>query len=144
MNFLAFPPAPRALVVFGAGYGWEPLAHAQWLHRCRLHYWGDIDTHGFAILARLRGYFPHARSMLMDRDTLLAHRTHWSKELEPTRDELPDLSPEETALYDDLRFDRFQPGLRLEQERVRFDWLKVQLHPRLRQDSSTTESARLA
>lgn len=25
-NFLAFPPAAGAIVVFGAGYGWEPLA----------------------------------------------------------------------------------------------------------------------
>ena len=38
-----------------------------------LVYWGDLDTHGFAILNRLRECFPHARSMLMDRATLLAH-----------------------------------------------------------------------
>ena len=54
-NFLAFPPAADAMVVFGAGYGWEALARASWLHRCQLHYWGDIDTHGFAILDQLRG-----------------------------------------------------------------------------------------
>jgi hypothetical protein len=39
-NFLAFPQVQRAIVVFGAGYGWEVLARAAWLHRCRLHYWG--------------------------------------------------------------------------------------------------------
>lgn len=49
-NFLAFPEVAQAIVIFGAGYGWEALARASWLHRCRLHYWGDIDTHGFAIL----------------------------------------------------------------------------------------------
>jgi hypothetical protein len=79
-NFLAFPQVPRAIVVFGAGYGWEALAHAAWLHRCRVHYWGDIDTHGFAILDQLRGYFPHAASFLMDRETLLAHRSHYGEE----------------------------------------------------------------
>ena len=45
-NFLAFPQMAHAIVVFGAGYGWEALARAAWLNRCRLHYWGDIDTHG--------------------------------------------------------------------------------------------------
>jgi hypothetical protein len=74
VNFLAFPPLARAIVLFGAGYGWEALAGAAWLQRCWLHYWGDIDTHGFAILDQLRGHFPHAASLLMDRETLLAHR----------------------------------------------------------------------
>lgn len=122
-NFLAFPPAADAIVVFGAGYGWEPLARAEWLHRCQLHYWGDIDTHGFAILDQLRGYFPGVASFLMDRATLLAHRLHWGEEPEPARHDLARLTPEETAVYDDLRFDRHQHRLRLEQERVGFGWL---------------------
>lgn len=122
-NFLAFPPAADAVAVFGAGYGWEALARASWLHRCQLHYWGDIDTHGFAILDQLRGYFPGAASFLMDRETLLAHRLHWGEEPEPARHDLPRLTPEEAAVYDDLRFDRYQPRLRLEQERVGFGWL---------------------
>jgi hypothetical protein len=121
-NFLAFPSAADAIVVFGAGYGWEPLARAEWLHRCQLHYWGDIDTHGFAILDQLRGYFPGAASFLMDRATLLAHRLHWGEEPDPTRHDLARLTPEETAVYDDLRFDHHQPRLRLEQERVGFGW----------------------
>ena len=126
-NFLAFPQAARAIVVFGAGYGWEALARAARLHRCRLHYWGDIDTHGFAILDQLRGYFPHAASFLMDRDTLLAHRSHWGEEPEPARHDLPRLTTEETAVYDDLRFDRIQLRLRLEQERVAFGWVNERL-----------------
>jgi hypothetical protein len=126
-NFLAFPEVARAIVVFGAGYGWEALARAAWLHRCQLHYWGDIDTHGFAILDQLRGYFPGAASFLMDRDTLLAHRSHWGEEPEPARHDLPRLTTEETAVYDDLRFDRLQPGLRLEQERLGFGWVNERL-----------------
>ncbi len=126
-NFLAFPPAAAAIVVFGAGYGWEALARAGWLHRCRLHYWGDIDTHGFAILDQLRGYFPHAASFLMDRQTLLAHRLHWGQEPDPARHDLSRLTPAEAAVHDDLRFDRHQPRLRLEQERVGFGWVNARL-----------------
>ncbi|MCX9158561.1 DUF3322 domain-containing protein [Niveibacterium sp. 24ML] len=126
-NFLAFPQAPRAIVIFGAGYGWDALARATWLHRCRLHYWGDIDTHGFAILDQLRGYFPQVASFLMDRETLLAHRPHWGEESTPIQHPLPCLTAHETQVYDELRFDRVQPRLRLEQERVGFAWLNEQL-----------------
>jgi hypothetical protein len=126
-NFLAFPPAADAIAVFGAGYGWEALARASWLHRCQLHYWGDIDTHGFAILDQLRGYFPGAASFLMDRETLLAHRQHWAEEPDPARHDLSRLTTEEAAVYDDLRFDRHQPRLRLEQERVGFGRVKERL-----------------
>jgi hypothetical protein len=122
-NFLAFPQVAHAIVVFGAGYGWEALARATWLHRCQLHYWGDIDTHGFAILDQLRGHFPRAASFLMDRETLLAHRLHWGEELEPVRHDLSRLTTGEAEVYDDLRFDRLQPRLRLEQERVGYGWV---------------------
>jgi hypothetical protein len=126
-NFLALPPLPRAIAIFGAGYGWEALARAAWLQRCALHYWGDIDTHGFAILDRLRAHFPHAASLLMDRDTLLAHRALWGEEPQPVRHDLPRLTAQESAVYDELRFDRLQPGLRLEQERLGFGWVSERL-----------------
>ncbi|MDM0046940.1 DUF3322 domain-containing protein [Variovorax dokdonensis] len=122
-NFLAFPTMAGAIVAFGAGYGWEALARAAWLHRCQLHYWGDIDTHGFAILDQLRGHFPHTASFLMDRNTLLAHRLHWGEEPQPARHELPRLTIEEAAVYDELRFDRHRSRLRLEQERIGFGWV---------------------
>lgn len=122
-NFLAFPPVTGAIVIFGAGYGWDALARTDWLHRCQLFYWGDLDTHGFAILDQLRAHFPSAASFLMDRQTLLAHRMHWGEEADPARHDLPRLTPDEAAVYDDLRFDRHQPRLRLEQERVGFGWL---------------------
>ena len=83
---------------------------------------------GFAILDQLRGHFPHAASFLMDRETLLAHRLHWGEEPEPMRQDLSRLTTDEAAVYDDLRVDRFQPTLRLEQERVGFGWLSRQLH----------------
>lgn len=41
----------------------------------------------------------------------------------PGRHESSCLTPEQASVYVDLRFDRHQPRLRLEQERVGFGWL---------------------
>ena len=73
-------------------------------------YWGDLDTHGFAILNRLRQRFPRARSILMDRDTLLAHQSQWVTEPTPTRAALDRLTPAEQELYADLVDGTFGPG----------------------------------
>lgn len=72
-NGLAFPETSASLVIFGLGYGLERLREIPWLHDSALWYWGDIDTHGFGILNRLRASLPHARSLLMDRPTLMGH-----------------------------------------------------------------------
>lgn len=120
INFLAFPAVPKALVIFGAGYGLSTLASAPWLHDCRIHYWGDIDTHGFAILDELRSHFPHVESLLMDRQTFLAHSLLWGNEPLPQQRDLEHLTPDEQALYDDLRDQRLGKNLRLEQERIAF------------------------
>jgi len=121
INFLAFPPAAGSLVVFGAGYGFEAIARAAWLQQCGLHYWGDIDTHGFAILDQLRARFPHAQSFLMDHDTLLEHQAQWTLEPQPMQRDLPRLNEAEQRVYDDLRWRRLRDEpLRLEQERINF------------------------
>jgi hypothetical protein len=122
VNYLAFPDLDDSLVIFGSGYGFEALAHARWLRNCALHYWGDIDTHGFAILDQLRAQHPRATSFLMDRQTLLAHRPLWTGEPQPTLRDLTRLTPAERALYDDLRWLRLSDKpLRLEQERIGYD-----------------------
>jgi hypothetical protein len=127
INFLAFPRVADGLVIFGAGYGFEMLDAARWLQERTLHYWGDIDTHGFAILDQLRARFAHVRSLLMDRETLLAHHAHWIEEPQPTRRDLPRLSPVEAALYDELRHDTLGRAVRLEQEKIGFDWIEAAL-----------------
>ena len=124
INFLAFPQVPDSLLIFGAGYGFDVLTQAVWLTRCQLYYWGDIDTHGFAILDQLRGYFPPVRSLLMDRATLLAFEAQWGVEDKQTLRDLPRLNAEECALYNELRDNRLSQNLRLEQERIGFDWVK--------------------
>jgi hypothetical protein len=126
VNFLTLPACPDALAIFGGGYAVERLGRIAWLAESALHYWGDIDTHGFAILNRLRGAWPHVRSLLMDRATLLQHRELWSQEPPERRSmqDLDGLDEAERALYDDLRQDRLGQGVRLEQERI--DYARVQ------------------
>jgi hypothetical protein len=127
VNFLAFPPLAGSMVIFGAGYGFEVLAGAQWLQQRSIYYWGDIDTHGFAILDQLRAQLPHAHSLLMDRTTLLAHASQWGEEPQPLLRDLPRLTVEEGALFDELRDNRLRARLRLEQERIGFGWLQQAL-----------------
>jgi hypothetical protein len=123
VNGLAFPEVPGSVVVFGLGYGLERLAALRWLRERQVVYWGDLDTHGFAILSSLRSVCPDAASLLMDRETLLAHRALWVREPKPHRGELPGLTEAERSLYEDLRDDRLGEGVRLEQERIGYGWL---------------------
>lgn len=127
INFLSFPNVTDGLMLFGGGYGFEHLAQADWLRQKEIFYWGDIDTHGFAILDQLRSTFPFANSLMMDRATLLEHRLLWGNEDRMASRQLVRLNAEESALYDDLRFDCIAPSLRLEQERIGFAWIKAEL-----------------
>lgn len=120
VTYLAFPLAADAIALFGDGYAVNVLANLDWLGGLSLTYWGDVDTHGFAILNRLRSRFPQARSLLMDRGTLLAHQSQWVQEATPTKAALALLDPEEQGLYHDLVNGTLGPAVRLEQERVSF------------------------
>lgn len=127
VNFLAFPDVPNSLVIFGAGYGFEPIADASWLAERRVIYWGDIDTHGFAILDQLRASWPHAESFLMDRETLLAFAAQWGTEAQPTLRALSRLNAKERSLFDDLRNNAIANHLRLEQEHIGFRYVEAAL-----------------
>ena len=127
INFLAFPAVERSLLIFGAGYGFSALSDAHWLHACQIHYWGDIDTHGFAILDELRNHFPHVESLLMDRPTLLSSQELWGEETTPINRDLPRLTQDEQSLYNDLRDQQLGKNLRLEQERIAFHFLESAL-----------------
>jgi hypothetical protein len=120
ITYLAFPLPAQAIAIFGGGYAVDVLEPLGWLASLDLVYWGDIDTHGFAILNRLRHRFGHVRSMLMDRATLLAHRGQWVTEPRPTAVRLDLLDAEEAELYQDLTTGALGPSVRLEQERIAF------------------------
>lgn len=124
INGLAFPDVPGAMVIFGLGYGLDRLTELPWLREKELFYWGDIDTHGFAILAKFRTSFPRAVSILMDRETLMAHRALWVREREPHNGDLAALTDSEKSLFEDLRGDRLGERVRLEQERIAFGWVQ--------------------
>jgi hypothetical protein len=127
VNGLAFPALEKSMVVFGLGYGLERLAKSAWLADKTIYYWGDIDTHGFAMLDRIRRYFPQTLSLLMDLGTLMDHRALWGTEQSPLTRDLTHLNPAETALYAGLRQNLWAPALRLEQERISYTCLKAAL-----------------
>lgn len=120
VSYLALPLLEDTALVFGSGYTVARLGRLSWLADCAVDYWGDIDSHGFAILSRLRARLPHVRSVLMDRATLFAHRDRWVTEPSPTRARLESLTVAECDLYRDLVEDTFGAAVRLEQERI--DW----------------------
>jgi hypothetical protein len=128
VNGLAFPDVEQSIVVFGMGKSLNLLRSAVWLQNREIYYWGDIDTHGFAMLDQLRAILPTARSLLMDRKTLLAHRPLWVCEDTPFRGGLPCLQADERELFDALVNNRFGEKVRLEQERVSFGWVQRAIH----------------
>jgi hypothetical protein len=130
INGLAFPDVAAGMVIFGGGYAIDRLAQADWLRQRDLIYWGDIDTHGFAILDRLRASLPHARSMLMDVATLHAHRPLWGAEDADKRytGQLSRLDADEHALFQALRDDVFGERIRMEQERLGYTWVSDTTH----------------
>ncbi len=114
-TFLSFPLIEGGLAVWGGGFAVSLLAGADWLHnkQLELFYWGDIDVHGFQILARLRAHYPAARSLLMDAATFAAHHQgEQGNQFQPAG--LPQLTTAEQPLYHLL----LRTNARLEQEKL--------------------------
>ncbi|MDQ2783314.1 MAG: DUF2220 family protein [Actinomycetota bacterium] len=131
VTFLALPVIPNVLAVFGAGFDVLRLGRVHWIADRAVTYWGDIDTHGFVILDRLRGMLPHVDSVLMDMATLMSHQTQWVREPTPSREILSRLTPVEAEVYAALATDALGPAVRLEQERVNFTVAEAALRARL-------------
>jgi hypothetical protein len=127
ITFLSVPVPADGLVLWGKGFEVNRPGSLPWLRTAEVHYWGDLDTHGFAILNQLRAWLPQTRAFLMDRDTLLGHRDRWVRENSPTAADLNRLTTEEAALYTDLVTDRFGDHVRLEQERIDWTWAEQHL-----------------
>ncbi len=114
-------------MLWGQGFDVRRAAALPWLRQVDVHYWGDLDTHGFAILQQLRAWLPQTQSFLMDRQTLLQHRDRWVREPSPTTARLDRLTAEESALYAELVSDRWGDAVRLEQERIDWSWVEARL-----------------
>ncbi|WP_346777505.1 Wadjet anti-phage system protein JetD domain-containing protein [Rhodococcus sp. HNM0563] len=110
----ALPHLPSAVAVHGGGYSVHELATVPWLAASDVVYWGDLDTHGFAILDRFRQHLPHVRSLLMDVDTATQWRDLTVPEPTPAGHVPEHLTTTERAAFEFVRDGR----LRLEQERI--------------------------
>lgn len=129
ITMLSFPKVKNAIVIFGGGFGVQSLKDAQWLKEKNIFYWGDIDTHGFAILSQARGYFKNIKSILMDEDVIKLFSNLAVKENESKRflSELKYLTKEEQDVFVKLKNGEFGENFRLEQERVPFKYLQQKL-----------------
>lgn len=125
---LAMADLPGSLCFMARGYAVEAFAEIPWLRARPCHYWGDLDTHGFAILNRLRHHLDDVRSLLMDSDTLLRHRTLWHHEDKQATGPLDRLTDREQAVFEGLLLNRWGDRLRLEQERIdwQYAWTQVE------------------
>jgi hypothetical protein len=126
-TYLTVPIPDKGVVLWGKGFEVDRAGSLPWLRDAVVHYWGDLDSHGFAILDKLRGWLPQTRSFLMDRKTLLAHRERWVREKSPTSARLARLDQAEADLFADLVADRLGEGVRLEQERLDWTWVRDRL-----------------
>jgi hypothetical protein len=125
---LALQDLPGAVAIMGLGYAVGQLATFPWLAQAHCMYWGDIDTHGYAILHRARQALPHLVSVLMDEATLLNGASLWVQETAAAPAvTLHALTVDEHAVYDGLRHHRWGQAVRLEQERIAWDvaWAAV-------------------
>ncbi len=61
----------------------------------------------------------------MDRPTLIAHEVLWGSEQSQVTNDLPNLTPTESALFDDLRDNRICKKLRLEQELIDYSLVET-------------------
>ncbi len=115
---LCFEDREGAVVFMGLGYGVSARARLPWVQNSKCIYWGDLDTHGFAILNAARAVLPNATSVLMDESTLLRNKGLWVEEKDQCRQELPFLTASEQGVYSGLRQQRWGVNVRLEHERI--------------------------
>ncbi len=127
ISYLSIDVPEDGVVIWGKGFEVDRVGRLRWLTGADVVYWGDIDTHGFAILDRLRAWLPRARSALMDRETLLAHRDRWVTEDRSAKSVLTRLTPDEQDLYSELVGDVLGERVRLEQERIDWNWVEQRL-----------------
>lgn len=126
---LAFDDISGAIVIMRLGYAVDILGELPWLKQAQCIYWGDIDTHGFAILNRARAYIPSLETILMDEPTLMRHRDLWVEEKDQhSLTELPLLTDTEQKLYQSIKGNVWDQKVRLEQERIDWDlaWGAIQ------------------
>lgn len=127
ISYLSAKVPEHGVVIWGKGFEVDSVGRLPWLAGADVVYWGDIDTHGFAILDRLRAWLPGARSVLMDRETLMVHRDRWVTENRSATSVLTRLTSDEHSLYRELVEAALGDRVRLEQERIDWGWAEKRL-----------------
>ena len=126
------PHLPGVVAVHGQGLAAPELAIVPWIHRSRILYWGDLDSHGIRILGMVRQVLPQVESILMDRGTLERFAALANREPAPYRGTVGHLTPDENDVLGLLRGN----DLRLEQERIPWDYAVERLEVALRSDTA--------
>jgi hypothetical protein len=128
---LGMPDLEGVVAIVRLGYRLDVLGALPWVEEAEdIVYWGDIDTHGFSMLAIARGRLPKLRSILMDVATVESHR-----DLVVHDDDGQGLvgsgalTASEQACYVALREGRWGAGARLEQERIGWQYVLGILEP---------------
>lgn len=117
MNFLTLPLLPSTAAVWsGGGFNISYLKNIEWLMNKKIFYWGDIDEHGFQILHQLRNYYPHTKSIMMDRQTFDKYNIYAVNGARSKSENLYLLTKEENELYQYLK--SLNGKNRLEQEKL--------------------------
>ena len=134
VNTLSLSELTGTLAIHGAGFAVTELRDVSWLADVPVLYWGDLDSNGFAILNALRSFAPHAESVMMDRKTLLRYFDLCVDEPSPATGTFPNLTGDEASTLEALAHGDPMRGianLRLEQERIEWDWAKEQVEKAL-------------
>lgn len=116
-NFLTLPALANTLAIQGQGYAVGRLRRVPFLQAMRIIYWGDLDAHGFEILAVLRRVLPQVESVMMDATTWAQFPSYRVPGVS-TRSQsdlyIPHLRDGEAEMFQLLA----STNLRLEQERI--------------------------
>lgn len=124
VNLFTLPPIAGAIALGGLGNAVTDLRYLTWLADKELWYWGDIDVEGFEILSRLRAIFPHATSIMMDEETILAWRESIGRSGSGRAPAPPPgLKPAEMLAFGVCTSE----NLRIEQERIRQQYVLQRL-----------------
>jgi len=118
---LSLPDIPGAVAFIKLGNAVSLLGQLPWVRELPVLYWGDVDTYGFSILAQARKTLGNVCSMMMDLETLDAHRDRVVDERQQaTNADHALLTTQELTTYKGLLNGTWWTRKRLEQERI--DW----------------------
>ncbi len=120
--FLSFPKIKNAIAIFGEGFKSRVTKHITWLSTAELFCWFDMDAAGFEMLNIIRQYYPHAKSLLMDKNVYETF-SQFSEHSVYRKIQLNNLSDAEVKMYEYLQSN----NIRLEQERITQEYIQSEL-----------------